>query len=77
MALSDISLTVTICNKCGTILIATKDKRMNFTDNEKQIIYKITERIKEIKICHAEDEVNKNFSLIVIIIPIRIFTIAP
>jgi RNase P subunit RPR2 len=36
-------LTVTVCKTCGTVLIATKDKRMDFTEAEKQLIIRIAQ----------------------------------
>jgi len=63
--LGDISLTVTICDKCKIVLIATKDKRQFFTEEEKNIIRHIAEltnkkirweqrTIKDWAHCHLE-----------------------
>ena len=43
MSLDEITLTVTICDTCHTILVATKDKRVDFTDKEKAVINRIAE----------------------------------
>ena len=41
MTLNEITLAITLCSTCGTILIATKQKRQDFTDAEMQTIQRI------------------------------------